>query len=136
MNEFSNETGGRYARTRSRHGRHLRHLYRLRRLHRLHRLSHGIGDGQEVRCRERHDRTHGHPRGLEGTRRPGDFARRGHHDHTGRGRNRRAVYELHKALADIARTGDEQLRGEAAQIVTEATSRLNGLMAADRGRLA
>jgi hypothetical protein len=41
-----------------------------------------------------------------------------------------------KALADIARTGDEQLRGEAAQIVTEATSRLNGLMAADRGRLA
>ena len=108
----------------------------MRRLHRLHRLSHGIGDGQEVRCRERHDRTHGHPRGLEGTRRPGDFARRGHHDHTGRGRNRRAVYELHKALADIARTGDEQLRGEAAQIVTEATSRLNGLMAADRGRLA
>lgn len=139
MNEFSNETGGRYARTRSRQGRHLRHLYRLRRLHRLHRLhrlSHGVGDGQDIRCRERHDRTHGHPSGPEGTRRPGDFARRGHHDHPGRGRNRRAMYELHKALADIARTGDEQLRGEAAQIVTEATSRLNGLMAADRGRLA
>jgi hypothetical protein len=140
VNEFSNETGGRYARTGTRHGRHLRHLYRLhrlhRRLHRLHRLSHGIGDGQDVRCRERHDRTFGHPGGLEGARRPGGFARRGHHDHSGRGRNRRAVYELHKALADVARTGGEQLRGEAAQIVTEATSRLNGLMAEDRGRMA
>jgi len=46
------------------------------------------------------------------------------------------VYELHKALADVARTEDEQLRGEAAQIVTEATSRLNGLLTADRGHLA
>jgi hypothetical protein len=46
------------------------------------------------------------------------------------------MYELHKALADVARTGDEQLRGEAAQIVAEATSRLNGLMATDRERLA
>jgi len=46
------------------------------------------------------------------------------------------VYELHKALADVARTGDEQLRGDAAQIVTEATSRLNGLLAGDQGRLA
>jgi hypothetical protein len=61
---------------------------------------------------------------------------RGHHDRAGRGRNRGAVHELHKALADVARTGDEQLRGEAAQIVTEAASRLNGLMAADRGHLA
>jgi hypothetical protein len=42
------------------------------------------------------------------------------------------VYQLHKALADVARTGDEQLRGQAAQIVTEATSRLNSLLAADR----
>ena len=133
MNKVSNETGGRYARTAIRHGRQARHQYRL---HRLHRLSHGIGDGQDVRCRERHGQTFGHPKELEGTRRPGDYARRGHHDHPGRGRHRRAVHELHKALADVARTGDKQLRGEAAQIVTEATSRLNGLMATDRGHLA
>ena len=136
MNKVSNETGGRYARTAIRHGRHPRHQYRLHRLHRLHRLSHGIGDGQDVRCRERHGQTFGHPKELEGTRRPGDYARRGHHDHPGRGRHRRAVHELHKALADVARTGDKQLRGEAAQIVTEATSRLNDLMATDRGHLA
>jgi hypothetical protein len=133
MNEFSNETSGRYARTGIRHGRHLRHLHHL---HRLHRLSHGVGDDQDVRCRERRGRTFGYPRGLEGARRPGSFAGRGHHDHSGRGSNRRAMYELHKALADVDRTGDEQLRSEAAQIVTDATSRLNGLMAADRGRLA
>ena len=136
MNEFSNKTGGRCAHAGIRHGRHLRHLYRLHRLHRylhlLHRLSHGFGNGQDVRCGERRGRAFGHRWGLEGTGRPGGFARRGHHDHSGRGRNRRAVYELHKALADVARTGDEQLRGEAAQIVTEATSRLNGLLAADR----
>jgi hypothetical protein len=42
------------------------------------------------------------------------------------------VHELHKALAEVARTGDEQLRGEAAQIVTEAAARLNELLAADR----
>ena len=133
MNKVSNETGGRYARTAIRHGRHPRHQHRL---HRLHRLSHGVGDGQDVRCRERHGRTSGHAEELEGTRRPGDYARRGHHDHPGRGRHRRAVHELHKALADVARTGDEQLRAEAAQIVTEAASRLNGLMAAGRGQLA
>jgi hypothetical protein len=133
MNKVSDETGGRYARMAIRHGRHPRHQ---RRLHHLHRLSHGIGDGQDVRCRERHEQTSGHPTDLEDTRRPGDHARRGHHDHPGRGRNRRAVHELHKALADVARTGDKQLRGEAAQIVTEATSRLNALMATDRGHLA
>jgi hypothetical protein len=44
----------------------------------------------------------------------------------------RAVHELHRTLANVTRTGDEQLRGEAAQIVAEATSRLNGLLAADR----
>ena len=44
----------------------------------------------------------------------------------------RAVHELHRALANVTRTGDDQLRGEAAQIVAEATSRLNGLLAADR----
>ena len=40
------------------------------------------------------------------------------------------MHELHRALANVTRTGDEQLRGEAAQIVAEATSRLNGLLAA------
>ena len=130
MNEFSNQTSGRDARTGTRHGRHLRHLRRR------HRLSRGIGHGQDVTCRERRGRTFGHRRGLEETRRPGGFASRGHHDHSGPGRNRRAVHELHKALADVARTGDEQLRAEAAQIVTEATSRLNGLMAAGREHLA
>ncbi len=132
MNEFSSKTGGRYARAGIRHGRHLRHLHRcLHRLHQLHRLSHGFGDGRDVRYSERHGRAFGYPRRLEGTGRSGSFARRGHHDQYGRGRGHRAVYELHKALADVARTGDEQLRGEAAQIVTEATSRLNSLLAAE-----
>ncbi|HEX6524848.1 MAG TPA: hypothetical protein VF070_33315 [Streptosporangiaceae bacterium] len=133
MNEFSNETSGRYAHAGIRHARHIRHLRHLHRLHRrLHRLSHGFGDGQDASCRERRGRPFGHHRGLEDAGRPVGFARRGHHDHSGRGRNRRAVYELHMALADIARAGDEQLRGEAAQIVTEATSRLNHLLDADR----
>lgn len=126
MYEFSSQTRGRYARASIRHVRRLRHQYRL------HRLSHGFGDGQDVRCREHRGQAIGHRRGPEGTGRPGGFARRGHRDHPGRGRKSRAVYELHKALAGIARTGDEQLRGQAAQIVTEATSRLNGLLAADR----
>jgi hypothetical protein len=50
----------------------------------------------------------------------------------GRRERIRAVHELHRALANVTRTGDEQLRGEAAQIVAEATSRLNGLLAADQ----
>jgi hypothetical protein len=49
-----------------------------------------------------------------------------------RGERIHAVHELHRALAHVTRTGDEQLRGEAAQIVAEATSRLNGLLATDR----
>jgi hypothetical protein len=49
-----------------------------------------------------------------------------------RGERIHAVHELHRALANVTRTGDEQLRGEAAQIVAEATSQLNGLLAADR----
>jgi hypothetical protein len=130
MNKVSSKTGGRYARTAILHGRHPRHQ------HRLHRLSHGIDDGQDARCRERHGQTLGHPKEPECTRRPGDYARRGHHGHSGQGRNHRAVHELHKALADVARTADKQLRGEAAQIVTEATSRPNGLMATGRGHLA
>ncbi len=55
-----------------------------------------------------------------------DAGRRGH------GERIRAVHELHQALASVIRTGDQQLRGEAAQIVAEATSRLSGLLAADR----
>ena len=50
----------------------------------------------------------------------------------GRGERIHAMHELHRALANVTRTGDEQLRGEAAQIVAEATSRLNGLLATDR----
>jgi hypothetical protein len=50
----------------------------------------------------------------------------------GRGERIRAVHKLHRALANVIRTGDEQLQGEAAQIVAEATSRLSGLLAADR----
>jgi hypothetical protein len=49
-----------------------------------------------------------------------------------RGERIRAVHELHRALANVTRTGDEQLRGQAAQIVAEATSRLSELLAADR----
>jgi hypothetical protein len=50
----------------------------------------------------------------------------------GRGMRIHGVHELHRALANVTRTGDEQVRGEAAQILSEATSRLNGLLAADR----
>ena len=52
----------------------------------------------------------------------------------GRRERIRAVHELHRALGSVTRTGDEQLRGEAAQIVAEATSRLNGLLAGDTRR--
>lgn len=52
----------------------------------------------------------------------------------GRRERIRTVHELHRALASVTRTGDEQLRGEAAQIVAEATSRLNGLLAGDTRR--
>jgi hypothetical protein len=96
MNEFSDETSGREARTRARLGRHLHHH------HRHHRFG---GCGSEARRdagrRERGERIH-------------------------------AVREFHHALANVARTGDEQLRGEAAKIVAEATSRLNGLLGAER----
>ena len=49
-----------------------------------------------------------------------------------RGERIHAVHELHRALANVTRTGDDQLRDEAAQIVAEATSRLSELLAADR----
>jgi hypothetical protein len=49
-----------------------------------------------------------------------------------RGERIHAVHELHRALANVTHTGDEQLRGDAAQIIAEATSRLNGLLATDR----
>ena len=96
MNEFSDETSGRGARTRARLGQQLRHH------HRHHRLG---GCGSETRRdagrRELGERIH-------------------------------AVREFHHALANVARSGNEQLRGEAAQIVAEATARLNGLLGAQR----
>ena len=58
-----------------------------------------------------------------------DAGRRGSGE---RGEPMRAAHELRHALAKVARTGDEQLRGEAAQILAEATARLNGLLGADR----
>ena len=61
-----------------------------------------------------------------------DAGRRGSGERAEPGERIRAVHELRHALAKVARTGDEQLRGEAAQILAEATSRLNGLLGADR----
>ena len=58
-----------------------------------------------------------------------DAGRRGSGE---RGERIRAAHELRHALATVARTGDEQLRGQAAQILAEATARLNGLLGADR----
>ena len=58
-----------------------------------------------------------------------DAGRRGSGE---RGEPMRAAHELRHALATVARTGDEQLRGQAAQILAEATARLNGLLGADR----
>ena len=105
MNEFSHETGGRGIRPRTRRVP-LRKAPRRPMLH-LH--------------------SHRHPRfGGCGSGVAQDAQRRG------RGERIHAVHELHRALANVTRTGDEQLRGEAALIVAEATSRLNGLLAADR----
>ena len=61
-----------------------------------------------------------------------DAGRRGSAERAERGERIRAVHELRHALIKVARTGDEQLRGQAAQILAEATSRLNGLLGADR----
>ena len=105
MNEFSHKISGRGIRPCTRLG--LRRRVLLRRMRHLH--SH------------RHHRFGGCGSGAAQ-----DAGRRG------RGERIRAVHELHRALASVIRTGDEQLRGEAAQIVTEATSRLNRLLAAGR----
>ena len=105
MNEFSHKIGGRGIRPRNR--RIL--LHRMMRRRMLHLHSH------------RHHRF-----GDCGSGVAQDAGRRG------RGERIRAVHELHRALANLTRTGNEQLRDEAAQIVAEATSRLNGLLAADR----
>ena len=61
-----------------------------------------------------------------------DAGRLGSGERAERGERIRAVHELRQALVKVARTGDEQLRGEAAQILAEATARLNGLLGADR----
>ena len=80
-----------------------------------------------LRRRMLHLHSHRHHRlGDCGSRVTQDAGRRG------RGERIRASHELHRALANLTRTGNEQLRGEAAQIVAEATARLNGLLAADR----
>jgi hypothetical protein len=105
MNEFSHKTGGRGIRPRTRRVP----LRKAPRRPMLHLHSH------------RHHRFGGCGSGVAQ-----DAGRRG------RGERIHAVHELHRALANVTRSGDEQLRGEAAQIVAEATSRLNGLLAADR----
>jgi len=129
MNQFPNQTSARGTRAGIRRGRHPRHP------HRLHGFSRNTGEGQGASCRERRGQAFGQRGVSEGTGRPGGFARHGHPGHPGhpgRGHDRRAVHELHKALAEVARTGDQRLRGEAAQIVTEAAARLSELLAADR----
>jgi hypothetical protein len=105
MNEFSHKVSGRGIRPRTRRIL-LRRMLR-RRVLRLH--------------SDRHHRFGGCGSGVAQ-----DAGRRG------RGERIRAVHELHRTLANVTRTGDEQLRGDAAQIVAQATSRLNGLLAADR----
>ena len=97
MNEFSNETSGRGARTSARLGRHMHHH---------HHRNHGAGG-----C------------GSE-TQRDAGRRQRGERIHT--------LREFHHALAKVARSGNEQLRGEAAQILADATARLNGLLGAQR----
>ena len=86
----------------------------------------GIRPRRALRRRTLHLHSHRHHRfGGRGSGVAQDVRRRG-------GERIHAVHELHQALANVTRTGDEQLRGEAVQIVAEATSRLNGLLAADR----
>ena len=105
MNEFSHKTSGRGIRPRTR-GVPRRKAPRRRMLHlHSHRHHHFGGCGSGVAQNGRRQ---------------------------GRGERIHAVHELHRALANVTRTSDEQLRGEAAQIVAEATLRLNGLLAADR----
>ena len=105
MNEFSHKTSGRGNRPRTRR----------------------VPPRRAPRRRMPHLHSHRHHRfGGCGSGVAQDARRRS------RGERMHAVHELHRALANVTRTGDEQLRGEAAQIVAEATSRLNGLLAADR----
>jgi len=110
MNEFSHKISGRGIRPRTR--RILLRRILLRRM---------------LRRRMLHLHSHRHHRfGSCGSGVAQDAGRRE------RGERIHAVHELHRALANVTRTGDEQLRGDAAQIIAEATSRLNGLVAADR----
>ena len=81
----------------------------------------------------RHLHHHRHPRSGGCVPEAGrDAGHRGSGERAERGERIRAVHELRQALVMVARTGDEQLRGQAAQILAEATSRLNGLPGADR----
>jgi hypothetical protein len=86
----------------------------------------GIRPGKAQRRQMRHLHSRRHRFAGCGSAAAQDTRRRG------RGERIHAIHELHQALAHVARTGDEQVRGEAAQILAEATSRLNGLLAADR----
>jgi hypothetical protein len=87
--------------------------------------------GPEARTRARlgrhlHHHRHHHRFGGCGSEARRDAGRRE------RGARIHAVREFHHALANVARSGNEELRGEAARIVAEATSRLNGLLGAER----
>ena len=80
-----------------------------------------------------HPHHHRHHRSGGRVPEAGRYAgRRGSAERAERGERIRAVHELRHALIKVARTGDEQLRGQAAQILAEATARLNGLHGADR----
>jgi hypothetical protein len=131
MNEFSNEISKQDTRPRTRRGRHPHH-------HDRGLGQGGSGGGQDARRHERGEQIPGLRRGLAHSaqpghpRRPRHPGRPGHPALSRKGQGRRAVHELHAALADVARTGDEQLRGEAAQILADATSRLNRPLAAGR----
>jgi hypothetical protein len=90
--------------------------------------------GQEARTRARLGRHLHHRHHHQRFAGCGSEARRdaGRRERGERGERMNAVREFHRALANVARSGNEQLRGEAAQIVAEATSRLNGLLGAER----
>ena len=105
MNEFSHETSGRGTGPGTRRGLRRRALARRMRHQHFHR-HHRFGGCDSGAARSAGRR--------------------------GRSERIRTVHELQRALASVTRTGDEQLRGEAEQIVAEATSRLNGLLGVRR----
>jgi len=132
MNEFSDETGERETRSRTRPRRHP---------HRHHapggcgtgRAGHPGRPGRAASAAGRAASANAPGRANAGdAARASGPARAGDDPRAGRGQGRRAVYELHRALVNVARTGDGQARAEARRIVAEATGRLNGLLTAER----